>query len=200
MLLGGEGNDILHPAGQLAAVDRSWQINRWPDPVDVIQFNNFNFAGPDQLFDSDTQGDVAYGGNGLDKISGGQGNDVFYGEADNDTLHGNGGQDVLFGGSGIDVLQGGNDDDILLGGGDKDYLFGDGFSSVPGVAGNDTLDGGAGEDYLQGDDADLNLTVEHNVTYDRQGWRKCGERRSSFPARWLTQRIRRPHDLLKLAA
>ena len=147
VLMGGDGNDILHPAGLMTAVDRTWAINQWPDPVGEIVY--WNFTG--NLFDSDTQGDVAYGGAGLDKITGGQGDDVFYGETGNDSLHGNGGRDLLFGGSGVDVLQGGNDDDILLGGSDKDYLFGDGFSTVPGVEGNDTLDGGAGDDYLQGD-------------------------------------------------
>ena len=40
----------------------------WPNPLGEILY--IGFTGP--LFDSDTQGDIAYGGQGLDKITGGQ--------------------------------------------------------------------------------------------------------------------------------
>jgi len=102
-----------------------------------------------QTFDMLDGNDLAYLGDGADKISGGAGNDKLFGL---------GGDDLLFGDTGNDKLDGGLGNDTLYGGDGRDRLFGrEGNDILHGGIGNDSLNGNDGNDTLYGGDDDDRL-------------------------------------------
>lgn len=148
---GGAGNDMILTATNLNASQRS----RPDDEVDLPAGATVFSSGPTwavystspasymvyggESMTQDTDGDIADGGAGNDRIIGGRGADRLSGGADNDVVTGHEGADVLEGNDG------------------NDYLFGDGRlapwyydTTDPMAHGADFLDGGAGADTLVG--------------------------------------------------
>ncbi|MGQ3211446.1 MAG: calcium-binding protein [Shinella sp.] len=120
-----------------------------------------------------TEGDVAYGGDGDDRIFGDTGfdepnwqynthggSDTLYGGNGADQIYGQGGHDQLYGDAGNDLLVGGTGSDTLHGGSGNDILWADikgktyaaqAMNHLYGGTGNDSLYGGEGIDELYGD-------------------------------------------------
>ncbi|HEY5799617.1 MAG TPA: hypothetical protein VIT92_05320, partial [Burkholderiaceae bacterium] len=71
-------------------------------------------AGRDTTYRADNGNDVAFGGDGADKLYGENGDDILFGGAGRDLLDGGNGGDILVGGAGNDVLTGGNGSDIFV--------------------------------------------------------------------------------------
>lgn len=108
--------------------------------------------------------DLILGGAANDVLSGEDGADLIDGGAGNDLIRGHRGQDQLLGGQGDDVLDGGLEDDSLSGGAGNDVLIGG--------RGDDSLNGGDGIDVAQysGSYADYRITkikdgVSGNTTF-----------------------------------
>ena len=151
LLIGGAGDDHLRGAATMVPHVWGWSVSGWPDGL-TVNFNGFE----GDIWGVDTQGDIAFGGQGMDLIVGGHGDDIFYGDEDNDSILGNGGHDLLFGGSEVDALSGGYGSDRMYGGAGNDHLFGDAFSTADLNAadprlrpGDDHLEGGDGNDHLE---------------------------------------------------
>ncbi|MEL7085251.1 MAG: calcium-binding protein [Cyanobacteria bacterium P01_A01_bin.3] len=139
VLIGGAGNDALHPFGGADFVDGGagrdlLLLNGFADGqlVDLVKGTGQNLDGEgsintfiniEDVNGSSVAGDKIYGDNGgnrlsglggVDLLRGRGGNDILSGGDDRDFLLGDNGNDVLLGGSGNDVLQGGDDADIFV--------------------------------------------------------------------------------------
>lgn len=96
-----------------------------------------------------SNGDMAYGLGGDDRLDLRGGDDFGFGGPGADTLLGGTGHDVLLGGPGDDVLEGAEGDDVLEGGAGDDTLVGGGGTDlIKGDAGDDLMIGSAGVDYF----------------------------------------------------
>ncbi|MDM0010118.1 calcium-binding protein [Variovorax sp. J22G73] len=185
-LHGGAGNDYIFGATGINIPLRYGPDDSWHPPTGepvVIQGSNWGIyteANGDYAVSGggflpmDTDGDVAYGEAGNDRIVGGFGADYLDGGADNDVLTGHGGDDVLLGGAGHDYLNGDgikkldryesldaalHGSDFLDGGTGNDTLLGGGR--------DDVLFGGADDDMLWGDDSDAEKLpgIYHGADY-----------------------------------
>ena len=90
----------------------------------------FGGGGDDVFSTSGTQGVVAHGRAGADRITGGSGADVLSGGGGNDTISGGGGDDTLLAGAGADTLSGGGGSDTLYVDGDDAFSGGEGWDTV----------------------------------------------------------------------
>ncbi|MFC0811281.1 calcium-binding protein [Paracoccus panacisoli] len=104
----------------------------------------FRQGGKEQ-FAGQTREDADFASNG----------DMAYGRGGDDRITLAGGDDFGFGGPGADQIDGGTGHDVLLGGdGDDSIGGGEGDDVVEGGAGNDTLSGGPGVNLIKGDAGD----------------------------------------------
>jgi len=172
VLLGGDGNDVLHPFGGLDFVDGG-------AGTDTLLLNGFKqgsvvdvaagtatFIGdrdPANLFANieNVNGSSVAG----DHITGDDQDNVLNGLGGDDTLVGGGGNDTLIGGDNVDRAradaQGDNEDELDGGEGD-DFL--------DGGAGNDTLTGGANADtffFEEGDSGGETEITDFTIADDR---------------------------------
>ncbi|MBI5783750.1 MAG: hypothetical protein HZA69_08400, partial [Gammaproteobacteria bacterium] len=120
-----------------------------------------NLAGPDiqglllgNAGDNSLNGvehnNLAFGGDGADRLFGGVGDDTLFGGTGDDYLDGD--WSINISGHGNDWLDGGAGNDTLIGSGGDDTLIGaEGNDTLNGGDGADTLDGGDGDDVLDGD-------------------------------------------------
>ena len=177
VILGGDGDDRIHPFGGVDFVDGGkgtdiLLLNAANGPV-TIQLGRGvagpnTFVGIENASGSVNFGDRIFGNSEANLLLGNGGDDLIKGRRGNDTLSGGDGQDRLNGGLGNDSLDGDGDhdrlqgkrgDDILNGGDGDDKLFGNsGDDLLRGGLGNDTVSGGQGRDIFvlaQGEGTDI---------------------------------------------
>ncbi|MEM1046979.1 MAG: calcium-binding protein, partial [Pseudomonadota bacterium] len=155
VLIGGDGDDVLHPFGGTDFVDGG-------NGTDTLLLNGF---GKGQIVDMNagTAGN-ADGTGGLntfvniENVNGSSvAGDQIIGDAGDNVLNGLGGDDILIGGEGNDSLIGGDNVDRA-----RADAEGDNADRLDGGAGNDLLTGGLG-----GDTFVFNLeTVSHDTVTD----------------------------------
>ncbi len=150
VVLGGEGNDVVHIAGAMAgfSITQDGIGGYFIQDIDLADGNQ----GIDHLTGVETaafnDGNVslpAYTGltlngtTGNDTLNGNGNNDTISGLGGNDTINGNGGDDILNGGAGNNTMVGGSGNDTIIGGAGTDKLDGGiGADDLRGGAGNDT--------------------------------------------------------------
>ncbi len=148
-LIGGAGNDALHPFGGDDFVDGGagrdiLLLNGFADGqlVDLVKGTAQNLDGEggtntfiniEDVNGSSVAGDKIYGDGGKNGLNGLGGNDLLQGRGGDDTLTGGGGIDFLLGDRGKDILLGGLGNDILQGGSHTDIFVlaaGDGTDTI----------------------------------------------------------------------
>ncbi|NEQ97322.1 MAG: hypothetical protein F6K30_11450 [Cyanothece sp. SIO2G6] len=169
VILGGAGDDRIHPFGGVDFVDGG-------DGIDILLLNAATgavtidlaqgTAGPntfvnienasgsvnfgDRIF-GDEGDNLLQGNGGRDLIRGRDGDDTLEGGDDGDFLNGDRGNDIVRGDAGNDVVRGSGGNDRLFGGDNRDRLVGNaGNDRLVGETGNDRLLGGTGDDRLLG--------------------------------------------------
>jgi Ca2+-binding RTX toxin-like protein len=173
---GGKGVDTVsyarfyHPAGPFSVLtganftagdavnvdlQRATQSGGFADGDVLINIENVDGSGGNDVIKGDGQGNVLRGLGGNDVIEGRDGDDVISGDGLGADSDGDGfleadeaeGNDTLDGGAGNDQLFGNRGNDTLDGGAGNDQLFGqDGNDTLIGGSGFNLLDGGAGTD------------------------------------------------------
>ncbi len=127
-----------------------------PGPVDGTSGDDALTTG-----DTDTDGDIVDGADGL--------NDTLYGYGGDDALSSGAGNDTVYGGDGNDTLTGDTGNDALFGGAGDDAFVSD--------TGNDTLSGGGGSDNFsitEGDGSDSVIGGESPSDTDQLGFDATG--------------------------
>lgn len=173
---GGSGADVFDPAAQvLPQYGQVTLLGRGGDDVLVGARNDTRIIGGSG---ADTLRDIG----GRDFLHGGAGDDVLElglwsqgslarGGKGNDRLTSSNGADVLRGNAGNDHLSGGRGNDRLTGGGDHDWLEGgEGDDRLTGGRGDDVLSGGWGADtfvFRAGQDGDDRITDFSALDGDR---------------------------------
>lgn len=172
ILFGGDGNDTIYgdfqqdPLGALV-IDLGDDVIFGGAGDDVIYTDGRSIV--QEAFGSN----VAYGGDGDDRLYGGYGDDSLFGGAGADELHGDG----FFGATGVAVaasrnlLDGGAGDDEIHGGDGADVIFGgDGIDLIFANWGDDVITAGAGADVIgwdgdfdAGDDVITDFTVGEDL-------------------------------------
>jgi Ca2+-binding RTX toxin-like protein len=158
---GGTGLDIAQVVGgQLGSAGVTLNLSQSNIEIAVGGDGNDVFigGGRSSVFVRGGAGDdLIIGGAANDVLSGEDGSDLIDGGAGNDLIRGHRGQDQLLGGAGDDVLDGGLEDDSLSGGVGNDVLIGG--------RGDDMMDGGDGIDVAEysGSYADYRITKVSNA-------------------------------------
>ncbi len=128
------------------------------------------FFSIENIFGSDTDGDIIRGDSGNNTLIGGGGNDLLEGRGGNDLIGGNAGNDLILGGDGNDGLDAGAGSDRVFGEAGNDTIVGDaGDDYLSGGTGNDFIRGGAEGDVLDGGQGDDTLVGEDGWDHLRGG-------------------------------
>lgn len=115
----------------------------------------FGGGGNDTIFGYVGPSQIAFGGDGDDRIAGGHDVDRLTGDAGNDTLTSFNGDDILSGGAGNDIFFGGAGNDVMSGGADNDlFLIGAGGGTA------DIIQGDTGQDVVRVIGAQANWIVD----------------------------------------
>ncbi|MEM9551659.1 MAG: hypothetical protein AAGA05_10815, partial [Pseudomonadota bacterium] len=161
VLMGGDGDDVLHPFAGDDHVDGgngtdTLLLNGFPKGVHVdmkagiAEFIDGS-GGTNTFVNIENVNGSSVAG---DKIIGDHKDNVLNGLGGDDTLRGGGGDDHLIGGDNVDRARAdaeGKNEDLLIGGKGKDHLEGGlGDDDLRGGSGRDTLDGGDGDDRMVG--------------------------------------------------
>lgn len=159
LIYGGDGDDVIYGDFQ-ADPSALYEVHLGDDVI-------YGGAGNDTIYTdavgvlADTAGNnLAYGGDGDDRIRGGEGIDLLYGGDGDDVIHADGQSGTAPGATPtFNLLDGGDGNDRLYGGAGEDAIFGGkGDDVLGGEGGDDRLVGGKGADefeYFMGGGADV---------------------------------------------
>jgi hypothetical protein len=93
----------------------------------------------------DSENEIIYSLDGIDKVFAGNGNDIIYGGVGDNRLYGEGNDDIIIPGDGSNIVDGGIGDDILFGMKGNSLLIGDkGNDELIAGNGSTIMDGGSG--------------------------------------------------------
>ena len=165
LLDGGEGADSLNGGQGIDTVDYSGSdtigviidlntntaLRGDADGDTLISIENLIGTGFGDSFAGNSDDNIFFGLDGIDRLVGGAGDDRLDGGTGDDIVRGNDGDDTVFGGDGDDIVFGGFGEDNINGGTGIDTLLGGtGNDIIDGRGGFDTLNGGTGDDVLTG--------------------------------------------------